>query len=41
MIQIQEMHKCDFCPYETETCKKLVYDRGTECIEPNSDNTID
>lgn len=30
----QEMHKCDFCPYETETCVKLVYDHRSECIEP-------
>ena len=31
---VQEMHKCDFCPYETDTCQKLVYDHQTACIKP-------
>ena len=28
-----KMFKCDHCPKETDTCKKLVYDTHAECVD--------
>lgn len=29
----KEMFKCASCPDETATCRKLVFDDHTECID--------